>query len=171
MKYASISIALALIVATCLPGEATSEPNQSDTESAAQLFKAGKFTEAGDIYARIAARDPKDYSAVLQLGRVALLADRLDDAQKWLEAAIALRPGNDDAKVMLAETFYRHDDFQKAAAALRGVDVSANRLIIEQYPTLNVAKFESFKGQTPYEVHGDGQTTHLKFLNTPSRRS
>jgi predicted aspartyl protease len=168
MKYASISIALALIVATCLPGEATSEPNQSDAESAAQLFKAGKFTEAGDIYARIAARDPKDYSAVLQLGRIALLADRLDDAQKWLEAAIALRPGNDDAKVMLAETFYRHDDFQKAAAALRGVDVSANRLIIEQYPTLNVAKFESFKGQTPYEVHGDGQTTHLKFLNTPS---
>ena len=33
---------------------------------------------------------------------------------------------------------------------------------------MNVAKLESFKGQTPYEVHGDGQTTRLKFLNTPS---
>ena len=62
-----------------------------------------------------------------------------------------------DAKVMLAEAFYRRDDFQKAAAALKGVDVSSNKLIIEQYPTLNVAKLESFKGQTPYELHGDGQ--------------
>ena len=69
---------------------------------------------------------------------------------------------------MLAEALYRRDDFQKAAAALGGVEVGTNRLIIEQYPTLNVAKLESFKGQTPYEVHGDGQTTRLKFLNTPS---
>jgi hypothetical protein len=69
---------------------------------------------------------------------------------------------------MLAETFYRRDDFQKAAAALRGVEVGTNKLIIEQYPTLNVAKLESFKGQTPYEVRGDGQITRLKFLNTAS---
>jgi hypothetical protein len=166
MKYDSICIALVLIAATCFPGRATSEPNQS--EAAAQLFKAGKFTEAGDIYARIVAQDPKDYSAVLQLGRVALLANRLDDAQKWLEAAIALEPDDEDAKIMLAEAFYRHDDFQKAAAALRGVEVGTNKLIIEQYPTLNVAKLESFNGQTPYDVHGDGQTTRLKFLNTAS---
>ena len=117
---------------------------------------------------RLVAQDPKDYSAVLQLGRVALLANRLDDAQKWLEAAIALQPGDNDAKVMLAEAFYRRDDFQKAAAALSGVEVGTNKLIIKQYPTLNVAKLESFKGQTPYEVHRDGQTTRLKFLNTAS---
>ena len=164
MKYASICIALAVIVATCFPGQATSEPNQSD--AAARLFEAGKFAEAGDLYARIVAQNPKDYSAILQLGRIALLSNRLDDAQKWLEKAIALQPGDDDAKVMLAEAFYRRDDFQKAAAALSGVDVGSNKLIIEQYPTLNVAKLESFKGQTPYEVHGDGQTTRLKFLKT-----
>ena len=86
MKYASICIALALIVATCFPGQATSEPNQS--EAAAQLFKAGKFSEAGDIYARIVAQDPKDYSAVLQLGRVALLANRLDDFSKSIAALV-----------------------------------------------------------------------------------
>jgi predicted aspartyl protease len=168
MKYAGICVALALVVATLSQGQATAEPKQSDAESAAKLFKAGKFAEAGDIYARIAAQDPKNYSAVLQLGRIALLANRLDDAQRWFEAAIALRPDDDDAKIMLAETYYRGDDFQKAAAALHGVEVGANRLIIEQYPTLNVAKLESFKGQTPYELHGDGQTTRLKFLNTAS---
>ncbi|HSB58334.1 MAG TPA: tetratricopeptide repeat protein, partial [Methyloceanibacter sp.] len=168
MKHASICIALALIAVTCFRGQATSEPNQSDADTAAQLLKAGKFTEARDIYARIVAQDPKDHAAVLQLGRVALLANRLDDAQKWLEAAIALQPGDNDAKVMLAETFYRRDDFQKAAAALHGVEVGTNKLIIEQYPTLNVAKLESFKGETPYEVHGDGQTTRLKFLTAVS---
>ena len=31
---------------------------------------------------------------------------------------------------------------------------------------MNVAKLESFKGQTPYELHGDGDTTRLKFVNT-----
>jgi hypothetical protein len=107
------------------------------------------------------------YSATLQLGRIALLSNRLDDAQEWLEKAISLRRADDaDPKIMLAEVFYRRDDFQKAAASLNGVDVSNNKLIISQYPTLNVAKLESFKGQTPYEVHGNGTITRLKFVKT-----
>jgi len=77
-----------------------------------------------------------------------------------------LRPNDTDAEVMLAEAFYRRDDFQKAAAALKGVDVSGNKLVIEQYPTLNVAMLESFKGQTPYELEGNGTSTHVKFLKT-----
>ena len=167
MKYASICIALAAIVAPCsFSGQATSQPKQAEIDSADQLFEVGKFAEAGELYARIEARNPKDYSSILQLGRIALLANRLDDAQKWLEQAIALQPGDADAKVMLAEAFYRRDDFQKAASSLNGVEVSTNKLIISQYPTLNVAKLESFKGQTPYDVHGDGQTTRPKFLNT-----
>ena len=54
---------------------------------------------------------------MLQLGRIALLANRLDDAQKWFEQALALKA---DARIMLAEAFYRRDDFQKAVAALNG---------------------------------------------------
>jgi hypothetical protein len=100
------------------------------------------------------------------LGRIALLSNRLDDAQKWLEEVTDLKPDDADAKVMLAESFYRRDDFQQAAASLNGVDVKGNKLIVSQYPTLNVAKLESFKGQTPYEIRGDRQTTRLKFLKT-----
>jgi predicted aspartyl protease len=95
-----------------------------------------------------------------------LLSNRLNDAQKWLEKAIALKPDDTDPKVMLSQAFYRRDDFQKAAAALKGVDVSSNKLIREQYPTLNVAMLESFKGQTPYELHGTGTSTRLKFVKT-----
>jgi hypothetical protein len=67
---------------------------------------------------------------------------------------------------MLAEAFYRDDEFEKAGDALDGIDVSTNQLIISQYPTLNTAKIASFKGQTPYEVHGDGEITRLKFVKS-----
>jgi len=167
MQSARICIALAAILVSCsFSGQATAQPKQSEIDSADRLFQDGKFAEAGELYSRIAAQNPKDLSASLQLGRIALLSNRLDDAQKWLEEVIDLEPDDSDAKVMLAEAFYRRDDFQRAAASLKSVDVSSNRLIVSQYPTLNVAKLESFKGQTPYEVQGDGQTTRLKFSRT-----
>ena len=167
MKFARTCVVLAALIASCsFPGQATSQPAQPEIATAARLFQAGKFVDAGKLYSRIAAQDPRDYPAILQLARIALLSNRLDDAQKWLEQAILLRPGEADAKVMLAEAFYRRDDFERAAAALNGVDVSSNKLIISQYPTLNVAKLESFKGQMPYEVHGAGTTTRLKFVRT-----
>ena len=167
MRYARICIILALITAPLgVANVATAEPASSAIDSANLLFQSGKFAEAGKIYAQIAAQDPKDYAAILQLGRIALLSNQLDDAQGWLEKAIALHPDDADAKVMLAEAFYRRDDFQKAASSLDGVDVATNKLVIEQYPTLNVAKMESFKGQTPYDLQGAGQITRLKLIKT-----
>ena len=169
MQSARFCVAFAAILVSCgFSGQATSQaqPKQSEIESAERLFQEGKFAEAGESYSRIAVQNPKDYSALLQLGRIALLSNRLDDAQKWLEEVTDLKPDDADAKVMLAESFYRRDDFQQAAASLNGVDVKGNKLIVSQYPTLNVAKLESFKGQTPYEIRGDGQTTRLKFLKT-----
>ena len=167
MKFARTCITFAAVIAPfTFSGQATPQPQQSDLGSADRLFKAGKFAEAGKLYSRIAAQDPKDYSATLQLGRIALLSNQLDDAQKWFEKAIALKPDEADPKVMLAEAFYRRDDFQKAAAALNGVDVSSNKLVREQYPTLNVAMLESFKGQTLYQLQGNGTSTRVKFLKT-----
>lgn len=146
--------------------EPTTQPKRSEIDSANRLFEAGKFAEAGKLYSKIIAQNPRDFSATLQLGRIALLSNRLDDAQKWLQKAITIQPDNADPKVMLAETFYRRDDFQKAAAALNGVDVSSNKLITEQYPTLNIPKLESFKGQTPYELEGKGISARVKFVKT-----
>jgi cytochrome c-type biogenesis protein CcmH/NrfG len=150
MTLIRICAALAVVAAAwSFSVQARSQTNQSDIQTADRLFKAGQFDEGREGYARAVKENPNDYSAVLQLGRIALLSNQLDDAQKWLEQALHLRPDDTDAKVMLAEAFYRRDDFQRAAAALNGVDVSTNKLIIEQYPTLNVAKLLSFKGQIP----------------------
>jgi hypothetical protein len=167
MTLARICIVLAAILAFSDASEqATAQPQQSQMEIADRIFQTGKFADAGEIYAGIASKEPKNYAAIRQLGRIALLSNRLVDARKWLEMAIALRPDDADTKVMLAAAFYRLDDFQNAAASLSGVDVSSNKLLISQYPTLNVAKLESFKGQTPYDVQGDGQLTRVKFLKT-----
>ena len=152
--------------ATAATTEPTEQPALSESDLAGRLFQAGKFSEAGKLYLQTVAENPKDYSAILQLGRIALLSNRLDDAQNWLQKAIILQPENADPKVMLAEVFYRRDDFQKAAASLRGVDVSSNKLVREQYPTLNVPMLESFKGQTPYELKGNGTSTRVKFVKT-----
>ena len=166
MKSAGICLALLVVLAPCACLGQGVERKPSPIDAADRLFQTGEFAQAGEQYARIAADQPADYSAILQLGRIALLSNRLDDARNWLERAIALRPGDTDPKVMLAEVYYRRDDFEQAVAALNGVDVRANPLVISQYPTLNVAKLQSFKGQTPYEVRGDEQSTRLKFLRT-----
>lgn len=125
MKFTTISTALAgaaIIVlasairpqsATAATAEPTAQPKQSESDSAGRLFQAGKFSEAGKLYSQIVAQNPNDYSATLQLGRIALLSNRLDDAQKWLEKAIILQPGNVDPKVTLAEALYRRDDFKR----------------------------------------------------------
>ena len=157
MKSAGICLALLVMLAPCaISGQAAAEQKPSPIDSADRLFQIGEFAQAGEQYARIAADHPDDYWATLQLGRIALLSNRLDDAEHWLKRAIDLRPGDADPKVMLAEAYYRRDDFEKAVAALNGVDVGTNPLVAAQYPTLNVAKLQSFKGQTLYEVHGDG---------------
>lgn len=135
MRSTSICVAIAFI-AICNPsGQARSESAPSDIESADQLFKAGKFAEAGDLYKQIVAQSPNDDSAILQLGRIALLSNKLDDAQDWFTRTLSLDPADTSARIMLAEAYYRQDDFQKAAASLSGVDVATSKLIIEQYPT------------------------------------
>ncbi|MBO0696501.1 MAG: tetratricopeptide repeat protein [Verrucomicrobia bacterium] len=65
------------------------------------MLQAGNFADAGKLYSQIVTQNPKDYSATLQLGRIALLANRLDDAQKWFEKAIKSR-GHDRARLLQA---------------------------------------------------------------------
>ena len=101
-------VPLTAIAVSC--GSRTEE--QPDISSANRLFLAGEFAEAQKVYAALAARDPKDYSPAVQLGHIALLGNRLEEAQDWLQKALADKPGDVDAKIMLAEVYYRRNDAQ-----------------------------------------------------------
>jgi hypothetical protein len=164
-SFGACLVTLALVAASpCLAQTATQKA--AAPAAADQLFQSGHFAQAGAQYAHMVASAPSDYPAVLKLGQIALLSNRLGDAETWFKRAIALRPHEADPKIMLAEAYYRRDDFERAAATLDGVDMATNQLAIQQYPTLDVAQLKSFHGQTPYEVQGKGQSIRVKLLRT-----
>ena len=92
VKFARTCIILAAFIApVSFSGQAASQPTQSEMNSAEWFFQAGQFAEAGKVYSQIVAQNSKDYSATLQLGRIALLSNRLDDAQKWPEQTLLVQ--------------------------------------------------------------------------------
>jgi predicted aspartyl protease len=156
MRAVWAAAALALFLsAGAVPGYAADERDKPDIESANNLFKAGQFAQAATRYARVAASDPRDYQAAVRLGEIALLANRLDEARKWLEKALAIRPDAAQAKEFLGEVFYRRDEFLKAAPLFRAAGKKGR-----------ASKLASFKDLTPYEVKGPGQSTRVKFVQT-----
>jgi len=155
-----ISSKLVLVLVLFLLGGITvisneAQSRQSELETADNLFKAGKFAEAEKLYAKVLAAEPANFQAALRLGSISLLANRLDNAQKWLAKAIELKPEELSTKSLIAEVFYRQDDFAAAAPLFRaaGQEAVANKL-------------ESFKGITPYKIEGKAKVTHLKFVMT-----
>ena len=99
----------------------------------------------------------------MELGRIALLTNRLDDAQGRLQKALVLQPNNSEAKILLAEVFYRRDNFAQAATMMAGLGPGDDAKLAN-VSTLNRAKLESFHGLTPYEIAGAGEITKIKFV-------
>jgi len=140
------------------------KPTPEEIAKADRLFHYGSFAQAQQAYAEIAAQDPKDFHAASQLGYIALLSNKLDDAESLLRRALDLRHGDSDAKIMLAEVLYRKNDFFHAARALQGLGPGdASKL--QNYATLNEAKLESFRDEDPYRFERDaGESTRLPFI-------
>jgi len=118
------------------------------------LFKEGRFAEADAGYAKVLKADPKHFKALIRRGYIALLSNRLEEAEGLLKQAAQLDPTNPSSKALLAEVFYRRDEFAQAGPLLRelGREAAAKKL-------------ESFQGLTPYEVEGP-EETRLKFVMT-----
>jgi predicted aspartyl protease len=142
------------------------KPTPEEIARADRLFQSGSFGEAQKAYAEIAAQDPKDFHGASQLGHIALLSNKLDDAETWLHKALDLKHGDADAKIMLAEALYRKNDFFHAARALQGLGPgdAAKR---KNYLTLDEAKLESFRDEDPYKFERDvGESTRLPFIKS-----
>jgi len=128
---------------------------QDNIGTADSLFKAGKFAEAEKLYARVLDKDAKSYQALVKMGYLALLSNRLDEAQNWLKKALELKPDDPSPISLLAETFYRRDDFGRAAPLLRAINQEAK-----------AKQLESFKTGAPYQIEGQAQVASLKFVMT-----
>jgi len=128
-----------------------------------EAFNAGKFADAEKVYGPVAAGEPKNYAPCVRLGEIALLSNRFSEAEKWLKKALEIRADDAMAKTLLAETYYRQDDFEQAAELLKtpGTGEFPGRA---HFLSLNYEKMASFKGLTPYELSGPGETVRLKFV-------
>jgi predicted aspartyl protease len=156
MKSCTVATAFVLIVsAGALCVSAFDPKPASDVEAADNHFKAGNFSKAEKLYARIVAGNPSNYPATVRLGYLALLSNRLAEAQKWLEKARALKPSEPAVQTLLAEVCYRRDDFAAAASLLRAAGQESR-----------ARQLAGFKGRKPYQIEGPGDRTSLKFVMT-----
>lgn len=132
----------------------------AQTSPADIAFQQGNFNEAKALYAR----EPKSFRTISQLGYIAMLSNRFADAERHLGAALKMKPGDANAKLMLAETYYRQDKFLKAAPLLKNLSKYGDKIRQTTYASLSYKKLASFKGLTPYEFHGKGQSTSIKLI-------
>ncbi|TDD80062.1 retropepsin-like aspartic protease [Actinomadura rubrisoli] len=115
-----------------------------------RLFKAGRFKDADQGYAKILRKDPKNAHANAQRGYIALLSNRFADAEKFLTKAVTVAPGDTFSKERLADCYVRQDQFARAVPLLRDTGQEA---YAKQYASIS---------GTPYEVRG-AQSTRLPF--------
>ncbi|MHA1367296.1 MAG: tetratricopeptide repeat protein, partial [Candidatus Heimdallarchaeota archaeon] len=114
-------------------------------------FNAGDFQSAEKSFLEIIKKDPKEFQALVLLGNLALLSNRFEEAEKWLHKAAKTEPTEPAPHALLAEVYYRQDNFLKAAQHFReyGLNDLAERL-------------ESFKDSKPYKIVGDKEKFVVK---------
>jgi predicted aspartyl protease len=126
-----------------------------DQDPADALFKAGKFAEAEKLCSLLVVLDPANARLTSRLGQLALLANRLDTAQMWLDKTLKLSPDDASAQLLLAEVFYRRDDFARASALFKSAGQEAK-----------ARQLESLAGAGPYQIEAKTDKTSVKFVMT-----
>jgi hypothetical protein len=78
-------------------------------------FSIGDFEAAREVATAVLEAYPDDFRAATILGQVALLENRLEEAEGWLHHAIELKPTHQETRRGLLETYYRQKRFDLAA--------------------------------------------------------
>jgi predicted aspartyl protease len=152
------SVLIAAALSGCskaVSGPSTAGFSGPSTASADRLFQSGMFDAADAAYLRILAKDPADVHALIQRGNIALLANRLAQAQSFLARGLKLAPGNTAARQLLGMTLYRADAFDRAAPLYR-----------ETGHVAEAALLASFANRQPYDIVGPGQA-RIPFVAAP----
>ena len=149
------TIVILLLLFITLSVYAKDASNQESIVHADSLLKDGKFTEAEAAYAGIVKDEPDNYPAVLELGRINLYKNSLDESEKWLKKAIKLNSEEKEPKALLAEAYYRRDDFKKAAPLFRAID---------KIPMAD--KLQYLSDKEAYKVESDVDATAVEFVQT-----
>ena len=71
--------------------------SQALLETALRLRQAGRLADAADIYRQILAHEPRHFEALHALGLVHYQSGKLNEAERLIGEAIAIRPDAPDA--------------------------------------------------------------------------
>jgi predicted aspartyl protease len=126
-----------------------------DTKEADAEFFAGRFERAEKLYEAIQPASPTYENALRQLGAIALYENRLEDADRLLQLAIAKDPQDTRADLLLSETANRRDDFPSAARWLRQAGRPERALAYEVFPDTQ-----------PYSVTSPAKRVRVPFVAT-----
>ncbi|WP_420643966.1 aspartyl protease family protein [Candidatus Leptofilum sp.] len=124
-------------------------------ETANNLWQQGHFSAAAAIYRHLVQENSHLVEGFLHLGKLALWQNQFAEAEQWLQKTINLVPDDSEPMSLLAELFYRQDQFWKAAPFFRrgGREAQADKLA-------------SFREKRPYHLEGATDTIHIPFLQT-----
>jgi hypothetical protein len=151
-KHSIIAVILLLLFAPLSVEGADSEENIAQADS---LFREGQFAEAEAVYAEIVKKEPNNYQALLSLGRINLYKNSLEESEKWLKEAMKLNSEDKEPQALLAEAYYRNDDFKQAEALFRALD---------KMPMAD--KLQYLSDKVPYQIEGDADVTSVEFVQT-----
>lgn len=118
-------------------------------------FRSGCFIEAKNEYAQILEMQPKNLESLIYQGYISLMQNKLEEAENWLLKASEIKSNDNNVNEFLAETYYRKNDFQKAAPYFRAIGREGMAL-----------KLESFRGTAPYQTDKLFDEVHIKFIVT-----
>lgn len=120
--------------------------------NAVRLFKQGDFAEAKTEFEKILARSPQDVKALIYTGYIALLENRLKDAEKHLRASLDRMPRPETIKSLLFDVYCRQDDYANALSVL---DENRKKAL--------APKLEHFQNNKAYEVLSMPAKAELEF--------
>lgn len=142
------------LVLIALSGALAKEPSPFvNINRAEAAFGLGDFRKADELAGLVLDSDPQNFRALHLRGRVAVLENRLGQAEQLLQQALAVRTTHRETRALLAETYYRQDRFAEAAPLLASIGEEAK-----------AAKLAAFGERPPYRMRGERAV--LSFLQT-----
>lgn len=114
-------------------------------KNALSLFKQGNFQESKYALAEIIVELPNNVTAQIYTGYIALLENSLTDAKRSLQSAPELMPKSKVKKSLLADVYFRQDNFVNAASTIKECGIVLR------------------KGEASYGLGGGGKMKEIPF--------
>jgi hypothetical protein len=154
-KGLTMSLTVIATLLLLLPAKGISQSGPQDLAQADKLFYQAQFAEAAPLYAQAVEKDPAAYGAVLKLGLISLLRNNLEDAEKWLKKALALKPQENEPQALMGEVLYRRNEYVQAAPFFEAAGQKTK-----------AEKLRLFQGQTPFLIESGPAISSIPFIQT-----